>query len=157
MAMSATAVLPSVKVIYFHLNKAESNWLHPAMFSYGVARSSKGVIGLRILPGKWMMSANMSSVSAWALSSPGTGKWLPKTWNWAWTPSSSFNPNLSIFVFIYSGIYWLSERSLRFDKIGNLFFRQMSVWMPVCQFRSRGHSFQAILMERGTCVPWLLA
>jgi len=50
----------------------------------------------------------------------------------------------------------MSDRSLRFDKIGNFFFRGMSVCMSVCQFRSRGHSFKAILMKHGTRIPSFL-
>jgi len=49
--------------------------------------------------------------------------------------------------------YWLSERSLRFDKIRNFFFRRMYVCLSV---QSRGHSFQAILMKLGTRIPWFL-
>jgi len=38
---------------------------------------------------------------------------------------------------------WLSERSLRFEKIGNFFFRRMYVCMPVCQF-----SLEATVFKR---------
>jgi len=34
--------------------------------------------------------------------------------------------------------YWISERSLRFDEIGNSFFRRMSVSQSVCMYVSSG-------------------
>jgi len=56
------------------------------------------------------------------------------------------------FTSVSVATYWLSERRLHFDEIGNLFFRRMSV----CQFRSRGHSSQGILMKHGTRISWFL-
>jgi len=47
--------------------------------------------------------------------------------------------------------FWPSERSLRFDNIGKISFRRMTV---CCQYRSTGHSFQTIAAELGTHIIW---
>jgi len=51
-------------------------------------------------------------------------------------------------------VFWLSgqsERSLRFDD--REFILSSDVCLNVCQFRSRSHNFQVILMKLGTRIP----